>query len=80
MNVHTKTYVLKNGQETFNEIKKHLQSAKHFIHMEYYMFHSDSLGKEIIDILIKKQAKVLKCALHSIQWEALHYRVQILNE
>lgn len=57
MNVHTKTYVLKNGQETFNEIKKHLQSAKQFIHMEYYMFHSDSLGKEIIDILIKKASE-----------------------
>ncbi|WP_082129739.1 cardiolipin synthase [Aneurinibacillus tyrosinisolvens] len=48
------TTVLKNGRETFSEIKRHLEQAKHFIHMEYYIFRSDKLGKDIINILIKK--------------------------
>ncbi|GAE45761.1 cardiolipin synthetase [Mesobacillus boroniphilus JCM 21738] len=46
--------ILKNGEETFTEIKKRLREAKKFIHMEYYIFRSDRLGKEIIDILIEK--------------------------
>jgi cardiolipin synthase A/B len=46
--------ILKNGDETFSEIKKKLREAEKFIHMEYYIFRSDRLGKEIIDILIEK--------------------------
>ncbi|AQX55622.1 cardiolipin synthase [Priestia flexa] len=50
----TKARVLKNGQETFSEITASLKNAKHFIHMEYYMIHSDKLGKEIMNLLIEK--------------------------
>ncbi|PLR95141.1 cardiolipin synthase [Bacillus sp. T33-2] len=46
--------ILKNGHETFSEIKKKMREAKRFIHIEYYIFRSDRLGKEIIDILIEK--------------------------
>ncbi|WP_028401228.1 cardiolipin synthase [Ectobacillus panaciterrae] len=54
MNNATQTNVLKNGAETFEAIKKCLKEAQHFIHMEYYIFRSDRLGKEIIDILMEK--------------------------
>ncbi|OIK12687.1 cardiolipin synthase [Bacillus sp. MUM 13] len=50
----SRTAVLKNGQETFSEIKRRLKEAKEYIHIEYYIFRSDRLGKEIIDILIDK--------------------------
>lgn len=46
--------ILKNGNETFAEIKRKLREAEKFIHIEYYIFRSDRLGKEIIDILIEK--------------------------
>jgi cardiolipin synthase A/B len=46
--------ILKNGDETFSNIKKKLREAEKFIHMEYYIFRSDRLGQEIIDILIEK--------------------------
>lgn len=46
--------ILKNGPETFSEIKTELRKAEKFIHLEYYIFRSDRLGKEIIDILIDK--------------------------
>ncbi|MDQ0413647.1 cardiolipin synthase [Mesobacillus stamsii] len=46
--------ILKNGDETFSELKQKLREAEKFIHMEYYIFRSDRLGKEIIDILITK--------------------------
>jgi cardiolipin synthase len=54
MNQHTKTKILKNGEETFQEIKRRLLEAKDFIHLEYYIFRYDRLGKELIDILIDK--------------------------
>ncbi|PLR75698.1 cardiolipin synthase [Bacillus sp. V3-13] len=50
----SQTTVLKNGQETFSEMKRKLRAAKKYIHIEYYIFRSDRLGKEIIDILIEK--------------------------
>ncbi|KKK36937.1 cardiolipin synthase [Mesobacillus campisalis] len=46
--------MLKNGHETFTEIKKKLREAKKFIHIEYYIFRSDRLGKELMGILIEK--------------------------
>ncbi|MGM7723870.1 cardiolipin synthase [Metabacillus sp. Hm71] len=54
MNTSTQTKVLTNGAETFNEMKKQLKKANDFIHIEYYIFRSDRLGKEIMDILITK--------------------------
>ncbi|MEC2078044.1 cardiolipin synthase [Metabacillus fastidiosus] len=54
MDTNTSTKVLKNGEETFSEIKKRLREAKEFIHIEYYTFRSDRLGKEIMNILIAK--------------------------
>lgn len=46
--------ILKDGIETFTEIKKQLKKAEKFIHLEYYIFRSDRLGKEIIEILLEK--------------------------
>ncbi|MCP3739283.1 cardiolipin synthase [Rossellomorea sp. BNER] len=48
------TFILRNGQETFTKIKEKLKEAKRYIHMEYYIFRSDRLGKEIMQILIEK--------------------------
>jgi cardiolipin synthase len=54
MNQFTQTRILKNGEETFKEIKDRLMEAKDFIHLEYYIFRYDRLGKELIDILMDK--------------------------
>jgi len=47
-------HILKNGKETFSEIIKKLKKAEQFIHIEYYIFRSDRLGKLIMKILIEK--------------------------
>ena len=54
LSTNSRAKILKNGGETFNEIKNKLREAKEFIHIEYYIFRSDRLGKEIINILIDK--------------------------
>ncbi len=48
--------VLKNGEETFTEILRSLEKAEKFIHLEYYIFRSDHLGRTIMAIL-KEKAK-----------------------
>ncbi|MEH7303707.1 cardiolipin synthase [Neobacillus drentensis] len=53
-NTNTVTKILKNGEETFREIKRALHKATQFIHLEYYIFRDDRLGNELIDILIDK--------------------------
>lgn len=49
-----KTKLLVNGEQKFPELLNTLQAAKHYIHIEYYIYENDQIGNEIADILIKK--------------------------
>ena len=42
------------GKELFENIFKELEKATEFIHIEFYIFRTDDLGKRFMDILIKK--------------------------
>ncbi|MCG6839986.1 cardiolipin synthase [Fusobacterium nucleatum] len=42
------------GEEFFSDLKKEIANAKKFINMEYFIFQFDGIGKEIVDLLIKK--------------------------
>lgn len=46
--------ILNNGSETFPSIIEALNKATKFIHLEYYIFENDSLGKQIAKILMHK--------------------------
>ncbi|MEO1052158.1 MAG: cardiolipin synthase [Bacteroidota bacterium] len=48
--------VLNNGKTTFDAIIAALESAKHHIHLEYYIYDMDKIGTRIADIL-KRKAK-----------------------
>ena len=43
-----------NGENKFPEVLKALRTAKNHIHIEYYIFEDDEIGKAIEDILIQK--------------------------
>lgn len=47
--------ILINGEEKFPKLLEDLNSAKHHIHLEYYIFLDDSIGNQIIDVLIQKK-------------------------
>ena len=47
-----KTYI--DGEDKFKDLLKDIREAKSFIHIEYYIFKLDELGKEIIKELKKK--------------------------
>jgi cardiolipin synthase len=48
------TKLLINGEEKFPDFLKSLHKARHSIHLEYYIFEVDTIGKEVLLILEKK--------------------------
>lgn len=42
------------GNEKFDALIKALESAKKFIHIEYYIFRPDDIGKKLLNILMSK--------------------------
>lgn len=49
-----KVKLLLNGEEKFPELIACLDSAKHHIHLEYYIYEQDEIGSTVIELLIKK--------------------------
>ncbi|TVX91813.1 cardiolipin synthase [Paenibacillus agilis] len=52
-----RTIVLTNGQETYNALIEGLKSAKHHIHMEFYIIRDDVIGRIIQELLIQKASE-----------------------
>ncbi|MEZ5199483.1 MAG: phospholipase D-like domain-containing protein [Bacteroidales bacterium] len=52
--------LLVNGEEKFPEVLRTLETAKHFIHMEYYAWENDIRGNQIKDLLLKKTIEGVK--------------------
>ncbi len=46
--------LLVDGKNKFDELKQDLRNAKHFIHIQYYIFEDDNIGNEIKNILMEK--------------------------
>ena len=46
--------LLNNGEEKFPQLFKDIQNAKHHVHLEYYIFEEDALGKKLLDLLVQK--------------------------
>ncbi len=49
-----KVSLLNNGDQKFDCLIEELKKAKHFIHLQYYIFSQDTIGNTIKDILIQK--------------------------
>ena len=50
----TTTKLLTNGDQTFSEILRAIEQAKHHIHIQYYIYKSDEIGTKVRDALIQK--------------------------
>lgn len=55
--------ILNNGKKAINAIFDALEKAKHHIHIEYYIIHSDETGNKLKDILIRKSREGVKVRL-----------------
>ena len=55
--------VYTNGEDKFKQLIEDIKNAKTYIHVEYYIFKKDILGKKIIDELTKKAKEGLEVRL-----------------
>ncbi len=55
--------VLRNGEETFPEIFKTIEQAKHHIHLEYYIIEDDKIGNYLRELLIQKAQEGIEVRL-----------------
>ncbi|MBF0780686.1 MULTISPECIES: cardiolipin synthase [unclassified Granulicatella] len=46
--------IIIDGTKKFNALIQDIQQAKHHIHLQYYIFHSDDLGKRVVRELAEK--------------------------
>ena len=61
--INNKVKVYVNGEEKFKQLIEDIKSAEKYIHIEYYIFRNDILGKRIIDELTKKAESGLEVRL-----------------
>lgn len=54
LTTHNRLRILNNGKDTFSSILTALREARSSIHIEYYIFENDRIGKKIAKILIDK--------------------------
>lgn len=52
--------IYSDGAEKFKALLKDIETAKDHIHIQYYIFKMDNLGRHIYNELIKKQSKGYK--------------------
>jgi len=52
--------LLINGEKKFPEVLRVLNTAKHFIHMEYYAWENDTRGNQIKEVLLRKAKEGVK--------------------
>ncbi len=52
--------IFTDGKEKFDNLIQDIRSAKHFIHMQYYIIKNDHLGKKVISELTKKAQEGVK--------------------
>lgn len=55
--------VYTNGEDKFRQLLEDIRNAKNYIHVEYYIFRKDLLGKQIINELTKKAKEGLEVRL-----------------
>lgn len=60
LTLNNRSEVLTNGKKTFRALFSALENAKDHIHLEYYIFHNDAIGKDILKLLIRKASEGVK--------------------
>ncbi len=52
--LHNEATLLINGERKFPELLQAIRTARHHIHLEYYIFETDGIGEEVIGLLAEK--------------------------
>jgi len=60
LTLNNRSEVLTNGKKTFRALFSALETAKDHIHLEYYIFHNDAIGRDILNLLMRKASEGVK--------------------
>lgn len=60
LTLNNRSEVLTNGPETFKALFSALEDAKDHIHLEFFIFHNDAIGQDILNLLICKASDGVK--------------------
>jgi cardiolipin synthase len=60
LTLNNRSEVLTNGKKTFRALFSELEKAKDHIHLEYYIFHNDAIGRDILNLLMRKSSEGVK--------------------
>jgi len=55
--------ILRNGEETFPEIFRTIENARHHVHLEYYIIEDDRIGNYLRELLISKATEGVEVRL-----------------
>lgn len=62
--------IFSNPSEIYRNMLKDIESAKEFVYLETYVFDNDKIGKDFLDVLIKKAKEGIKIRLLIDAWES----------
>ena len=72
--------LLINGEEKFPEVLRTLETAQHFIHMEYYDWENDTRGNQIKDVLLRKIKEGVKVRIMYDDYASRKMKHNIVKE
>lgn len=72
--------LLINGEEKFPEVLATLETAKSFIHMEYYDWENDTRGKQIKEVLLRKMKEGVKVRIMYDDYASRKMKHNIVKE
>jgi len=72
--------LLVNGEEKFPEVLKTLDTAKHFIHMEYYDWENDIRGNQVKEVLLRKIGQGVKIRIMYDDYASRKMKGNIVKE
>ncbi len=74
-----KVQFFNDGLEKFNALKEDIKNAKNHIHLDYYIFANDTIGKEILELCISKlksgvKVKIIIDSVGSLKTRRRHFK------
>jgi cardiolipin synthase len=66
--------ILKDAQEFYPLLKKRIQEAKHYIHIQFYIWRNDEVGREFLKLLIEAAQRGVKVRLLLDEIGSFHLR------
>ena len=75
-----KAMLITNGEEKFPHVLESLRNAKNHIHIEYYIYEDDDIGREIANILIAKVKEGVKVRFIYDDFGAKNIRKKLVKD